>query len=827
MKLNFYRLSRLLTPALFLIIPSLFVSHAMPPHPELLRQIREGLVDMPYYMSNPREWREHGIDMPRPNFHFDLNELDEDYNVLVLLMDYSDNQRTYSSSQFDNLVFGYGDGKVRDYFDENSYGQFNIVSQDLPSSTGWIRMPRTYANYLGGLPDMPWLYMPDMIEYVVDAVDESVDFSDYDNDGDGVVDAFTLVHAGMGAENAGVPNAIHSHMGWVDDIYVDDVSITTYCIMPERTEDFRGNGYISTIGVYVHEMSHLFFGLPDLYDRDGSSAGLGAWSLMAGGGWNGPRSIGGSPSHLDAWSKIQVGFVTPLDVTYNIGNEPIHNVVNHPDIYRLWSDGITNVAEYFLIENRQRTGYDSSLPGEGFFIYHVDETVNTQNDNEWYPDFTDEGHYLVALEQADGNWDLEQNVNPSDPYDPYPGMDNVRLFNRNTIPDSRFYNGEDSQVEIKDISDCGMEMRADLIVDDTLYGFPPSDLEADIDYNNRSLTLYWNHVDHGVNDTLVYDNGINEGVYNWVDNVMATRMSPSGSCKILELWYGTTNYRNGMFDAKIFNWINDFPANMLLFSRATGVEDGWTIVNISNRNIIVNGDFLVGFGSINEDCELKYNTVNNQRAWNYIDNTWERINETYFIRAVVQYREGMTEILEPAEPVSMIANPENGKRISTPGELDDFLHFEIIRDDRVIGTALSTFFESDLNAYGTFTFRVRAVYDQGISLTSEPLTLIWDGDFVGENDAEIKPSDWKISTVYPNPFNSRVQITVTVPEASRISLGIYNLNGQLVQTLSNSYPERGEQKFEWNAAGFASGIYFVKADFANNSMDAKKILLIR
>ncbi|MFC1543554.1 immune inhibitor A domain-containing protein [Candidatus Neomarinimicrobiota bacterium] len=64
-----------------------------------------------------------------------------------------------------------------------------------------------------------------------------------------------------------------------------------------------------TIGVYAHEMGHAVFGLPNLYDYGYDSEGLGDWSLMAGGSWNG--SLGSSPAFPDAWSHVQMGYVTP------------------------------------------------------------------------------------------------------------------------------------------------------------------------------------------------------------------------------------------------------------------------------------------------------------------------------------------------------------------------------------------------------------------------------------------------------------------------------------------------------------------------------------
>jgi hypothetical protein len=69
----------------------------------------------------------------------------------------------------------------------------------------------------------------------------------------------------------------------------------------------------------------------------------------------------------------------------------------------IWATG----SQYFLIENRQQSGYDTYLPGNGLIIYHIDDNVSG-NDNEWYPGHTSSGHYQVALEQADNLYNLEK-----------------------------------------------------------------------------------------------------------------------------------------------------------------------------------------------------------------------------------------------------------------------------------------------------------------------------------------------------------------------------------------------------------------------------------
>ena len=111
--------------------------------------------------------------------------------------------------------------------------------------------------------------------------------------------------------------------------------------------------------------------------------------------------------------------------------------------------------EYFLVENRQQTGFDASLPGSGMLVWHIDET---QSGN------TDERHYKVALMQADGKRNLERSDNRGDAGDAYPGSSRNRVFDAASNPNSKSYGDANSGVAITDISASGPTMTAKLQV---------------------------------------------------------------------------------------------------------------------------------------------------------------------------------------------------------------------------------------------------------------------------------------------------------------------------------------------------------------------------
>lgn len=438
----------------------------MPPHQRVLDMIKSGQIDVPEFMRDPDFFKNNGINQGKPQKLAALDNLTGQINVLAILVEFSDNAGQVSGTYFDNLIYGTTGNTVWSYYDEVSYGNLDIVTVNLPSSIGWQTMPQTYAYYvnanygLGGYPNNA----RKLAEDAVWAANPYVDFSLYDNDNDGKVDAIYIIHAGPGAEWTGNVNDIWSH-AWscVNDPYVDGVWVDSYSMEPE----YWYNPNDMTCGVYVHELGHIF-GLPDLYDTDYSSRGLGNWSSMASGSWNG--NLGNSPAHFDAWCKAFLGFATPINVTTNISGAPFPAVENTPAIYRLCTNGQAG-PQFFMAENRQQTGFDAALPHEGILIYHIDEN-ESGNRNEWYPGYTSFGHYMVALEQADGDWDLEQNMNSGDNGDPYPGSSNNRTFNNNSTPDSKSYSFDNTYVAISSISDNGMNMTADLAVSNA--PLPPS-----------------------------------------------------------------------------------------------------------------------------------------------------------------------------------------------------------------------------------------------------------------------------------------------------------------------------------------------------------------
>ena len=376
------------------------------------------------------------------------------------------------------------DRTLANYWTEVSYGQVTIGTHNLPSVQGWIQLTNTYDYYCkaDGVHDNGFGPYPNNVQGIVNdavlAADPYIDFSQYAVSG--VVPNLFVVVAGTGAEWSGDPSIIWSH-SWdvsegsgLDMITVDGVKVNNYAMMPEVGGDLTGYAnsgvplgpYPPTCGVYAHEYGHVL-GLPDEYDYGYESEGTGMYSLMSAGSWArypyetlDQRRLysGNSPTHIDAWGKYRLGFLTPTLVTNTIAVS-MENVEEHPVVYKMVvpnSDG----KEYFLLENRQNIGFDISLArygapygAHGLAVYHVDDNVLTRNywrssEAENWKEFRSEGwrkawtgdrHYAISLIQADDQWHLEHAANVADSGDLYPGSSGVTSLTSFTKPNTSNY----------------------------------------------------------------------------------------------------------------------------------------------------------------------------------------------------------------------------------------------------------------------------------------------------------------------------------------------------------------------------------------------------
>ncbi|AZR74435.1 hypothetical protein BBF96_14195 [Anoxybacter fermentans] len=419
-----------------LLILFTVTAFAVPPKPGVHEPVDE--KGIPYYLY---------LDQPR-----DISKLLAEQGgwygvakVLVIMMEFANMTFPEDKDQayWEEMLAGENNPySMVKYYEHISYGHFSLEIGFSPV----VKVSKD-IEYYG--EDEGTNHNPRIKEAIDEALDilaeQNFDFSPYDADNDGNLDHVIFIQAGPGQEGGAPSWAIWSHRS--SHRYA--IPGTNYSLDGYTIQPVDGN-----VGVFCHEFGHDL-GLPDLYDRDYSSSGVGRWALMAGGSWNGTPS-GTMPAEMIAFHRMQLGWLTPTVVTTDMTGVEIPNLEDNPFALKVWTEGKA-LNEYFLIENRQPVGFDEALPGDGLLIWHINEANSTiQNDREF--------NYLAAIEQADGRYDLEFNVNRGDAGDPYPGSTNNREFSVNTEPNSRSLDGIDTFVAVKNISDSAMVMTVDVQV---------------------------------------------------------------------------------------------------------------------------------------------------------------------------------------------------------------------------------------------------------------------------------------------------------------------------------------------------------------------------
>ncbi|MDL2223204.1 M6 family metalloprotease domain-containing protein [Bacteroidales bacterium OttesenSCG-928-M11] len=307
--------------------------------------------------------------------------------AICALVQFPDKPMIYSQNDFDQLMnqVGYNKdgqvGSVRDYYFENSYGKLTLEVT--------VVGPYTTANNHDYYGNEEEIYGGRLAKEIAAKAFADVNPANFDNDNDGFIDTFHFIFAGRGEETSGDENDIWSHKWNISPVQTYGTKkLNTYSCSPELRGGAGNN--MTRIGVISHELCHVL-GAPDFYDANGETGGeftgTGSWDLMADGCWLGD---GATPSHINMYQKIQFGWVDPIELNEPIKINGMLNSAANPVAYII---NTNNKQEYFVLENRQKVGYDSKIPGTGLLIYHVNVTssditynrVNNAHPQKVYP----------------------------------------------------------------------------------------------------------------------------------------------------------------------------------------------------------------------------------------------------------------------------------------------------------------------------------------------------------------------------------------------------------------------------------------------------------
>ena len=315
-------------------------------------------------------------------------------------------------------------GSVKDYFIDQSEGQFELDFDVV----GPVTVSQDYAYYGKNDSHGDDVNPGQMIYEAVSLAKDSVDFRPYDWDGDGEVDQVFVVYAGVGeAQNQSQKNSIWPHMWDLQSAYgktltFNGVTVNTYACSSELSYGTSIDG----IGTFCHEFSHCM-GFPDLYDTgDEGNFGMGSWSLMDYGSYNGGAFV---PCGYTSYERMVCGWKMPIELTEETTVDDMLAINEGGNTYVIYNGG--NKNEYYLLENRQLTGWDRELPGHGLLVLHVDYDANAWYENTVNNDPDRQRCTIIHADNKDG-WGDEIR-------DPYPYKGNDSLTNLST-PAAKVYN---------------------------------------------------------------------------------------------------------------------------------------------------------------------------------------------------------------------------------------------------------------------------------------------------------------------------------------------------------------------------------------------------
>lgn len=312
-----------------------------------------------------------------------------------------------------------GTGSALDFFTENSNGKFTPEFDVLGPVTVSQRMKYYGGNDYAGND----LHPEEMVIEALQIMDNEIDFSQYDTDGDGYIDNVYVFYAGKGEADGGGADTIWPHSWEIEGATgkthkFDGVILDRYACSNEIDNVTRK---ADGIGTFVHEFSHVM-GLPDLYETTYSTGAFtpGAWSVLDYGPYN---NNGRTPPNYGAYERYSLGWMEPRRFSGKATAEYTIPPITDNVAY-LVETPYTN--EFFLLEARARTGSDTFIPGEGMLVWYIDYDYNA-----WYYNNVNNNatRQRVDIIEADG-----RPTEYTRSGDSFPGSANVTEFTATSTP---------------------------------------------------------------------------------------------------------------------------------------------------------------------------------------------------------------------------------------------------------------------------------------------------------------------------------------------------------------------------------------------------------
>ena len=289
--------------------------------------------------------------------------------------------RSYNVKQGLKTVRITSSGSARQYFQDQSYGQYNPIFDIV----GPVTISKEMAYYGENDKNGDDLHPDEMVQEACSLANSQcdVDFSIYDNDNDGEVDFVYIIYAGFGEADGGEANTVWPHKYQLSytgkSIRLDGKTVNEYACGSELN---FGSKQYDGVGTFCHEFSHVL-GLPDFYTTNGASHHtLCDWDLMDAGSYN---NDGNTPPAYSSYERFIMGWLTPrvLKDPQSVWLDPI-NFMNGDAVLLCEGDSHNlvgwnpNPKTFYLLEAHTKDGWDKHLPGDGMLITKIQ-----YNKNKW------------------------------------------------------------------------------------------------------------------------------------------------------------------------------------------------------------------------------------------------------------------------------------------------------------------------------------------------------------------------------------------------------------------------------------------------------------
>ena len=411
----------------------------------------------------------------------------QNFRGLLVLINFSDRTFNYGGDYFEDMMnkknytgfyrtdgsFVSCTGSARDYYYDNSMGlfdpQFDVVG---PVNVNYSCTSPNGTSSVGNI-----------FVSAINALNPTVDFSRYDGDGDGVVDMIYFVVAGytsnFSGNNSGYLWPHQYYMYYYTYQRYDGVYLGRYSCSGEiyGWEDY---GYTDPdgIGTICHEFTHSL-GLMDLYDtnynQNGQANDPGDWDIMAGGCYmNNSRT----PVGFSLWERYRLGFADPEEITEKRAGYSLEPLNTSNTGYWL---ATPNDNEFFMLENRQKTGWDAYLPGHGMLITRVEVDQNVWSNNTINANAS---HMYYELLRAGNGFGSNSN-------DPFPGTDHVTEINNLTMPNLMTWDGQANEYGLNNIAENNKIITFNVVNGDGTtpgHGFEVGDVNHDQSVTIKDVT---------------------------------------------------------------------------------------------------------------------------------------------------------------------------------------------------------------------------------------------------------------------------------------------------------------------------------------------------